>query len=149
MYDALIFTSILPPVLFFGMIYKKTILGIRTEGLINLDHAVKKVGSPEQDLTRRQREFQIVAGRWGFEPKEVVVDEGDLVKLTLKSFDLAHSLVIKEYFINKTAVIGEDAEIRFVADKPGVFNFYCPIHQGEGDHTMKGRLIVRSASERR
>jgi len=86
--------------------------------------------------------FKITAQNFSFDPKEIRVKKGDTVKITLNNVGGVHDWVIDE-FNAKTPKIkdGETADIQFVADKSGTFEYYCSVgtHRQMG---MVGKLIV-------
>ena len=89
------------------------------------------------------KEFNIVAKQWTFEPGEIIVNQGDKVRLNITSPDVPHGLAINEYNIDKTVNPGETATVEFTADKPGEFTFYCSVWCGDGHRGQNGKLIVR------
>jgi heme/copper-type cytochrome/quinol oxidase subunit 2 len=78
-----------------------------------------------------------------FLPETITVLKGDKVKLILNNTDeMDHGLAIDAYGINKVVKGHETITIEFVADKAGVFEFYCTIPCGPGHSQMTGQLIV-------
>jgi len=75
-------------------------------------------------------------------PSVIAVDQGDKVKLTLKNLvpgaENQHGFTIPAYNITEVVTRGVPKTITFVADKPGVFPFYCQLHAGH----VGGSLIV-------
>jgi len=79
-------------------------------------------------------------------PDFIRVRQGDLVRMYLTNVettpDATHGFSICEYNINASIEPGETVTIEFVADKPGVYAFYCtefcsPLHL-----EMAGWLVV-------
>ena len=95
-----------------------------------------------QEQPPNRREFTIVARNHVFSPGRIEVLQDDLVKLTLRSEDEAHSFVIDGYRIMKRVPAGGSTTFEFRADKAGTFPFYCGM-SGEGHGRMKGELVVR------
>ncbi|MBL8746474.1 MAG: Sec-dependent nitrous-oxide reductase, partial [Phycisphaerae bacterium] len=64
-----------------------------------------------------------------FTPEHVMVEEGDEVTWRLTSLettqDATHGFCIGGYNINLSLEPGEYTEIRFTADRPGTYPFYC------------------------
>lgn len=79
-----------------------------------------------------------------FYPQTVTVLKGDKVKIVLNNIDedMDHGFAIDAYGINQPVKMGQTVTIEFVADKPGVFTFYCTIPCGPGHSEMTGQLIV-------
>jgi heme/copper-type cytochrome/quinol oxidase subunit 2 len=94
-----------------------------------------------QDAPNR-REFTIVAKNYEFTPRRIEVMQDDLVKLTLRSEDDAHSFVIDGYRIMRRVPAGGSTTFEFRADKAGTFPFYCGMTSAEGHSRMKGELVV-------
>jgi nitrosocyanin len=75
-------------------------------------------------------------------PSAIAVEQGDKVKLTLKNLvpgaENQHGFTIPAYNITEVVTRGEPKTITFVADKAGVFPFFCQLHPGH----VGGSLIV-------
>lgn len=93
-----------------------------------------------------RREIKISARKYTFVPSHVEVNEGDVLKITLTTADIPHSLVIDEYRIAKRANPDQPAVFEFRADRTGTFPFYCDLSYDEGCRAMRGQLIVRGRS---
>src|SRR5215510_7906472 len=78
-----------------------------------------------QDQSPSRRENTIVAKDFHYSPDRIEVDRDDLVKLTVRSEDLAHSFMIDEYRIAKRIPAGGSSTFEFRADRAGTFPFYC------------------------
>lgn len=95
--------------------------------------------SGKQELAK---EFTVVGSKFKFDPAQIKVKQGDVVKITFKNSDGMHDFVIDELKA-RTKVIkaGEQEVIQFIADKSGSFEYYCSVgtHRAMG---MKGTLIV-------
>ena len=88
------------------------------------------------------KSFTITATQWAFSPDTIRVNEGDLVRLTVKSLDVTHGFMIGDYDINKVLNPNETVVIEFTASKKGTFSFRCSVQCGGGHPDMKGQLIV-------
>ncbi len=75
-------------------------------------------------------------------PSVIAVEQGDKVKLTLKNLvpgaDNKHGFTIPAYNITEVVTRDEPKTITFVADKAGVFPFFCQLHPAH----IGGSLIV-------
>jgi cytochrome c oxidase subunit 2 len=96
-----------------------------------------------QDQTPNRREFTIVAKDFQFSPTRIEVTQDDLVKLTVRSEDIAHSFTIDEYRIAKRVPAGGSTTFEFQADRSGTFAFYCALTSQPGHKMMRGQLVVR------
>jgi heme/copper-type cytochrome/quinol oxidase subunit 2 len=89
------------------------------------------------------RVFKVSARRYAFSPAVIEVLQDDLVKVELRSEDIAHSFTIDEYRIAKRAGAGETVSFEFRAAKTGSFPYYCNLLREEGCRHMRGTLQVR------
>jgi cytochrome c oxidase subunit II len=97
-----------------------------------------------QEQAPNRREFTITARDFHFAPDRIEVMRDDLVKLTVRSEDVAHSFTIDEYRIVKRVPAGGATTFEFRADRAGTFPFYCNLTSEPGHTNMKGQLVVRS-----
>jgi heme/copper-type cytochrome/quinol oxidase subunit 2 len=88
------------------------------------------------------REFTVVARRYDFTPARIEVRQGDLVKLELRTSDIAHSLTIDDYRISKRVGPGQPVTFEFRAERAGTFPFYCDLKSEDGCRKMRGVLVV-------
>ena len=95
-----------------------------------------------QEQAPNRREFTITAKNYEFSPERIEVTQDDLVKITLRSSDEAHSFVIDGYRIMKRVPAGGSTTFEFRADRTGTFAFYCSMTNAEGHSRMKGELVV-------
>ncbi len=79
-----------------------------------------------------------------FAPQSVTVLKGDTVNIVLNNIDadMDHGFAIDAYGINQVVKAGQSITVTFVADKAGVFTFYCTVPCGPGHSQMTGQLIV-------
>jgi heme/copper-type cytochrome/quinol oxidase subunit 2 len=96
-----------------------------------------------QDQAPTARPFAISAHRYAFEPARIEVNQDDLVKIELKTDDIAHSLTIDDYRIAKRVGPGVPVTFEFRADKAGTFPFYCNLQVEDGCRQMRGVLVVK------
>jgi heme/copper-type cytochrome/quinol oxidase subunit 2 len=97
-----------------------------------------------QDQAPNRREFTIVTKDFSYSPTRIEVMQDDLVKLTVRSEDIAHSFTIDEYRIAKRVPAGASTTFEFQADRPGTFPFYCALTSEPGHRMMHGELVVRA-----
>lgn len=86
--------------------------------------------------------FTLVAKNFSFSVPEIRVKKGDTVKVILQNESGFHDFVLDEFNVRtKQTNSGETAEVQFLADKTGEFEYYCSVgsHRAMG---MKGKLIV-------
>ena len=97
-----------------------------------------------QDQAPNRREFTITAQDFHYSPNRLEVMQDDLVRLTIRSGDIAHSFTIDEYRIVKRVPAGSSTTFEFRADRPGTFPFYCSLTSESGHANEKGQLTVRA-----
>jgi heme/copper-type cytochrome/quinol oxidase subunit 2 len=90
-----------------------------------------------------ERPFSVTARRYAFVPARIEVFEGDLVRIELRSDDIAHSLTIDDYRIAKRAGPGQPVTFEFRAERAGTFPFYCDLRNEAGCRKMRGELVVK------
>jgi len=93
---------------------------------------------------------KMVAVRSSFEPNKVEVQQGDKVTIYLTNIeqttDELHGFGLNEHNINVVVDPGETKTIEFVADKAGVFPFYCTNFCSALHQEMQGYLLVKPKS---
>jgi cytochrome c oxidase subunit 2 len=91
------------------------------------------------------KEITITAqkNKWNWTPEDIVVNQGDTVKLTIVNEDeYDHGIAIDAYGISQRVPALGTIEAEFVATQPGDFPFYCSVPCGEGevDGTKRGHF---------
>jgi nitrous-oxide reductase len=80
-------------------------------------------------------------------PEIIEVDEGDEVTVHLTNLERAedetHGFTISKYNVNGSWEPGKTASVSFVADKPGVFPYYCTEFCSALHLEMQGYLLVK------
>jgi heme/copper-type cytochrome/quinol oxidase subunit 2 len=100
--------------------------------------------SHAQEPSQNRREFVIVAKDHVFSPDTIEVAQDDLVKVTLRSEDVAISFAIDAYRIIKRVPGNSSITFEFRADQPGTFPFYCNLTSDRACKDMRGTLSVRA-----
>ena len=88
------------------------------------------------------KEFTMIAKQWEFDPEVIRVNKGDTVRLFIESIDVTHGFTISAFGVNERLTKGKTIEVEFVADKAGIFTFFCSVQCGAGHSSMNGQLIV-------
>ena len=95
-------------------------------------------------------EVYMIAARSSFEPYKIEVNKGDKVTIYLTNIeqttDELHGFGLGEYNINVVVDPGETKTIEFVADKPGVFPYYCTNFCSALHPEMQGYFLVKGGS---
>lgn len=89
-----------------------------------------------------QKEFDIVAKRYAFEPAEITVHKGVPVTLKIRSTDVAHGLAVKRLNIATEVRKGGTATLTFVARDTGTFEGQCNKFCGAGHGKMHFTIHV-------
>lgn len=78
-----------------------------------------------------------------FEPATLYVRTGDEVVIHLRSADVYHRFYIPAFEVGPVAVEpGHVETVRFTADRPGVYQYYCTSMCGGCHFYMRGWLVV-------
>jgi heme/copper-type cytochrome/quinol oxidase subunit 2 len=96
-----------------------------------------------QEQAPNRREFDLTATDYRFTPDHVEVKQDELVKLTIRSTDVAYSLTIDEYRVSKRVPAGGAVTFEFRADRAGTFSFYSNLTSDARHKGMKGEFVVR------
>ena len=122
----------------------------RTAGLLLVGAGAGLLAGPfvarlfAQDRPPTRPEFTIVGKDVHYSPARIEVTQDDLVKLTVRSEDVAHSFSIDEYRIVKRVPAGGSTTFEFRADRAGTLRFYCILTNESGHSEMHGELVVRA-----
>jgi heme/copper-type cytochrome/quinol oxidase subunit 2 len=104
---------------------------------------VESAPTVAQNQAPTARPFSVAAKRYKFEPARIEVFQDDLVTIELHTEDVAHSLTIDDYRIDKRVTPGRPVTLQFRAVKPGTFPFYCNLQTEDGCRQMRGELVVK------
>jgi nitrous-oxide reductase len=90
---------------------------------------------------------KMVAVRSSFEPTAIEVNKGDTVTVYITNIeqttDETHGFAILEHNLNVTIDPGETKTVKFVADRSGVFPYYCTNFCSALHQEMQGYLLVK------
>ncbi len=102
--------------------------------------------SPQTPATAGVKEFSLTASRYTFTPSRIVVNQGDTVRLTIRSTDVKHGFAIEAFSVKEVIPSGGDpVTVQFVASQMGTFRFACSEFCGTGHENMGGTLVVQAA----
>jgi len=108
-----------------------------------------EAGGEKTERNGNTVEVWMSAQRSHFTPDVIRVKEGDNVILHITNIeqtkDATHGFAIADYNIEASLEPGESSDIKFVADKAGVFNFYCTEFCSALHLEMAGWLLVEPA----
>jgi heme/copper-type cytochrome/quinol oxidase subunit 2 len=95
-----------------------------------------------QESAPNRREFTITARDYKFTPDKIQVTQDDLVKLTVKSEDVAYGFAIEKYRISKRIPAGGSVTLEFRAEATGSYDYYSNMTSDPRHGQMKGQLVV-------
>ncbi|MBI4228876.1 MAG: cupredoxin domain-containing protein, partial [Deltaproteobacteria bacterium] len=107
----------------------------------------------QERIERNGNEVEVwmTAIRSHFNPEHIKVKEGDKVKIHITNIerarDATHGFGIGGYNINLSLEPGESNTVEFIADKPGVYPFYCTEFCSALHLEMAGYLLVEPEKE--
>lgn len=103
----------------------------------------------DERIERRGNEVHVfmTAIRSHFTPEHVVVNRGETVVLHITNLEQAreatHGFAIDKHNVNLSLEPGETQTVRFVADRAGVYPFYCTEFCSALHLEMVGYLLVK------
>jgi cytochrome c oxidase subunit 2 len=97
----------------------------------------------QEQAPNRPPPINIVARDFRFSPDRVEVTQDDLVKLTVRSEDVAYGFTIDKFRISKRVPAGQTMTVEFRADQAGTAEFYSNMTSDPRHAQMRGQLIVR------
>jgi heme/copper-type cytochrome/quinol oxidase subunit 2 len=123
---------------------QNTTTTMKDDNIKNLEESVvetKNVQIKEFNLDSYNSE---VDGEYAprFSMKEIVVNNGDLVKINVNTLSGTHDFKIDEFDVFAQTPEGEVTTVEFTADKSGEYIFYC----SKGKHRelgQWGKLIIK------
>lgn len=96
-----------------------------------------------QDRAPSRHELSLVAREFRWTPNRIELTQDDLVRLTIRSEDIAYSFTIDEYRIVRRVPAGATTSFEFRADRQGTFRFYSNLTSDRAHGEMQGELVVR------
>lgn len=90
---------------------------------------------------KTERTIHMGVRQYVWEPKQLIVKKGELVRLVIHNADVKHGLVIPELGVNQD-IPPEGAIVEFTPEKKGTFEFFCSVWCGEGHMEMRGSITV-------
>lgn len=88
-----------------------------------------------------ERTIHMGVRQWAWDPSEIRVKQGELVRLVIHNADIRHAIVIPDLGV-EADIPEEGAIVEFTASRRGTFDFLCATYCGTGHAMMQGRMIV-------
>lgn len=115
--------------------------------------------SDEEELTEKQIEKElamqkviekpitIIAKDNGFEPREIRVNKGETIILTIRSPEAPVGFRSINFGIDEFIGKGQETTVKFLADTAGYFEFYSNVPHPGGNEGFRGKLIIEGENE--
>lgn len=95
---------------------------------------ISQEGSPDAEGVKT---FEVEAGSFYFSPNTITVNEGDKVRVIIKSADQRHTFSLDEFNVGSPITeAGQTSIVEFTASRKGSFEFYCSV----GEHRANGQI---------
>ncbi len=127
----------------FGGHTPMTIRPLTAGGLIVLVGVLLAAGPGAQEPPAR-RDVTIAAKDFRFSPDRLNVTQDELVRLTVRSDDIAYSFNIDEYRVSRRVPAGGSVTVEFHADRAGTFPFYSNLTTDARHAQTRGEIVVRA-----
>ncbi|MBI2591451.1 MAG: cupredoxin domain-containing protein [Candidatus Brennerbacteria bacterium] len=99
---------------------------------------IPRNNQPPVEITMR-----VIEDKWTWDPAEIRVKAGDLVRLHITNEDpFDHGFAVEAFGINRRLFARRETLVEFLASKAGSFGFYCSVPCGEGHYRQTGILFV-------
>jgi cytochrome c oxidase subunit 2 len=85
---------------------------------------------------------RITAKKFDFLPHEVTLKRGVPVLLELTTADVVMGFNAPDFKVRADIVPGKVAQVRFVPQQTGTFEYLCDIFCGSGHEEMSGKIVV-------
>ena len=93
--------------------------------------------------SKHEREIKIVAQRFSYTPNEIILKNGEPVRLEFTSLDFVHGFNVPDLNIRADLPPGKVIIIHLTPQKAGTYDFICDNFCGAGHEDMGGKIIVK------
>jgi len=111
------------------------------------DFAEDKLGVQAAPLADGTLQVKLVAGRYGFYPREIRLPAGQKIQFRMASLDVLHGAHIPMTNMSTMIVPGFVSEITTVFPKPGEYPLLCNEYCGMGHDHMWSKVTVVNQDE--
>jgi cytochrome c oxidase subunit 2 len=144
-----IIVSILMLVIFFGAVTVAGLsFGVRVPDPVqrvdprDLGNSVSFSEPGLKEIAPKRYEAYIVAQTWSFNPREMTVPAGSIIKFYVTSKDVQHGFKLQNTNVNMQVVPGQVSSLAVKFKEPGEYTFICTEYCGIGHAAMYGKVIV-------
>ncbi len=88
--------------------------------------------------------IKITAKKFEYSPNSIKIKKGIPVILELTSLDRLHGFNCPRLGIRTNIEPGKVSRVRILAQRAGVYEFYCDVFCGSGHEEMTGKIIVEN-----
>ena len=116
--------------------------GLCLSGIVHASNAERIeeiLGTPQGIVVK---EFRMTAKHFEYNPKLIVVNQGDYFKLRITSLDGTHGFKIPGTNIRHTLNKGQEEDIVLYARDRGKVGFQCSHFCGVGHFFMSGTIVI-------
>jgi len=92
------------------------------------------------------RVITITAKRFEFSPKEITIQQGETVKLLLRTDDVTHGFFVRPLGIDEEIVPGKTTEVVVTPRTQGRYTTICDHFCGAGHGGMKMTIVVEAGT---
>jgi len=114
---------------------------------LSAEFAEDKIGVQPQPLPDGTLQVKLVAGRYGFYPREIKLPAGQKIQFRMASLDVLHGAHIPMTNMSTMIVPGYVSEITTVFPKPGEYPLLCNEYCGMGHDHMWSKVTVVNQDE--
>ncbi|MDD5034058.1 MAG: cupredoxin domain-containing protein [Methylococcaceae bacterium] len=111
------------------------------------EFAEDKLGVQAEALADGTLLVKLVAGRYGFYPREIEIPAGRKIKFRIASMDVLHGAHIPMTNMSTMIVPGYVAEVTTVFPKPGEYPMLCNEYCGMGHDHMWSKVTVTTPED--
>lgn len=106
------------------------------------DFAEDKLGVQAAPLPDGTIQVKLVAGRYGFYPREITIPAGQKIQFRMASMDVLHGAHIPMTNMSTMVVPGYVSEVTTIFPKPGEYPMLCNEYCGMGHDHMWSKVTV-------
>lgn len=114
---------------------------------LGTDFAEDKLGVQAAPLADGTIQVKLVAGRYGFYPREIKLPAGQKIQFRMASIDVLHGAHIPMTNMSTMIVPGYVSEITTVFPKPGEYPLLCNEYCGMGHDHMWSKVTIVNQDE--
>lgn len=103
---------------------------------------VFRSSAKDQEQAFDRRDVSVTVKGFRFSPARITVSRDDLVRVTVRSEDIAYSFTIDAYWLSKRVPAGGSVSFEFLADREGMFPYYSSLTNDPRHAEARGELVV-------